>query len=136
MSSSLSVIVPAYNAERTLEAATKSVLEQSYANIEVWIVDDGSSDGTLAIAEALARSDARVHILHQENKGAYTARLNALKRISSKWVSFVDADDTIDPYLFSTVIEFASKPFNMPVNSFLFSIGLKVLSSTFSPMLF
>ena len=103
----LAVIIPAYNAEKTLARTAKSVLNQTFRLLEVWIVDDGSTDGTLEVAESLRSVDPRVYVLHQENAGAYAARLYALKRIKAKWVSFVDADDLISPELYASVIDFA-----------------------------
>lgn len=107
MSSKLAIVMPAYNAGQTLGSSARSVLSQTYQNLELWIVDDGSTDDTLEIADGVKKLDNRVHVLHQANQGAYAARLYALKMINSKWVSFVDADDIISPDLYSEAIAFA-----------------------------
>ena len=91
----LSVIIPCYNAERYLGECLDSVLSQSETDFEVILVDDGSRDGTLAIAKNYASRDARVTALHQENAGVCAARNLGLDRAQGEWVTFVDADDLL-----------------------------------------
>ena len=74
MSSLISVIVPAYNSETTIAACVESILGQSYADMELVVVDDGSTDGTAAIIDSLASRDGRMTALHQPNKGRTEAR--------------------------------------------------------------
>lgn len=105
----VAIIIPAYNAERGLERSVRSALEQTMREIEVWITDDGSTDRTGKIADCLAAEDCRVHVVHQSNCGCYQARLNALKRIRTPWFGFLDADDTIEPEMFETMLAFAEK---------------------------
>ena len=105
----ISVIIPAYNAERSLERTVRSVLGQTQKDIEVWIVDDGSTDQTGAVADRLAFEDSRVRVLHQANSGCYQARVNALKRIGTPWFAFVDADDTIEPDMYERMLAFAQE---------------------------
>jgi len=104
----ISIIIPAYNAERTIERTARSVLA-STAPVEVWISDDGSKDRTGEIADCLAREDPRVHVLHQSNQGAYRARLQALKHISTPYFGFVDADDTVEPTMFEKMLARAER---------------------------
>lgn len=105
----LTIIIPAYNAVDGLEKSVRSALAQTLRDIEVWITDDGSTDGTGEIADRLAVEDSRVHVIHQLNCGCYQARLNALKRIHTPWFGFLDADDTIEPMMFETMLAFAEK---------------------------
>ena len=91
----LSVIIPCYNAERYLPACLDAVLAQSEPDFEVILVDDGSQDGTLAIARSYAALDARLTVLHQENAGVCAARNLGLDRAQGEWVTFVDADDLL-----------------------------------------
>ena len=105
----LSVIVPAYNAERTLARTINSIQSQTLQCLEIWIVDDGSKDKTSEIADELAHQDARIHVIHQENGGCYRARLAALRRIKTKWFGFVDADDTILPAMYERMISMAEE---------------------------
>ena len=102
--SKIAIIIPAYNAEKTIEKTVRNVLGQTIRDIEVWVTDDGSTDGTGAILDRLSNEDSRVHIIHQPNCGAYQARLNALKRINTPYFGFVDADDTIAPDMYEKML--------------------------------
>jgi GT2 family glycosyltransferase len=92
----VSVIMPAYNAERYLYSAAQSVLRQTHWNFELLIVDDGSSDGTLAAAEALARMDARVRVLSQDNAGPGPARNHGFRHAAGSLFALLDSDDEWD----------------------------------------
>ena len=89
----VSVIIPAYNAADVLERCVRSVLAQTYARFEVLLVDDGSRDGTPELADALAREDGRVRVVHKENGGVSSARNAGLDEARGEWLTFVDADD-------------------------------------------
>ena len=105
----VSIIIPAYNAERGIERSVRSALAQTVREIEVWIVDDGSTDRTGEIADRLAAEDSRVRVIHQANCGCYQARLAALKAISTPWFGFLDADDTVEPTMFEKMLDFAER---------------------------
>ena len=79
MSSLVSIIIPAYNAAPYLQRSVASALAQTHSDIEVVIVDDGSTDGTGAIADQLAAQDERVRVVHQENRGLAEARHSGVK---------------------------------------------------------
>ena len=83
--------MPAYNAERTLASAAASVLNQTMDDLELIIVDDGSTDGTRRVAEAI--EDPRVRLVSQENAGAAAARNAGIRQARGGWVAFLDADD-------------------------------------------
>ena len=90
----ISVIIPAYNAEKTIEEAVDSVLSQSYENIEVILIDDHSSDGTKELLEALADKDPRVRVLSNDtNIGVLKTRLKGVHSSFGKWIAFLDSDD-------------------------------------------
>lgn len=89
----VSVIIPAYNASVFLPATLRSVLAQDYPNFEVWVVDDGSTDGTAAIVEGFAREDDRVNLLRQQNAGVAAARNRGLQAARGEFVAPLDADD-------------------------------------------
>lgn len=93
----VSVIVPAYNAETYIAHTLNSVLSQTYKNIEVIVVDDGSHDGTAEIVEAIALRDDRVTLLHQSNSGVAAARNLAIERSRGEYIAPVDADDIWSP---------------------------------------
>lgn len=87
----VSVIIPSYNRERTLLTSVNSVLEQTVQNIEVIVVDDGSTDNTSKIVESI--DDPRVIYIYQENKGACAARNNGIEKARGKYIAFHDSDD-------------------------------------------
>ena len=95
----LTVIMPAYNVQATVEAAARSVLGQSFPNLQLIVVDDGSTDNTPAILRSLAEEDARLQVLTVPNGGPAKARNQALDRMDpgSKYLMFIDADDLLLP---------------------------------------
>lgn len=109
MNAKLSVIIPAYNAEKTLEGAVESVLRQKLEDIIVVIVDDGSTDGTLKIARRLEQDDHRVMVLTQENSGAYASRLKGVAETDTKYITFVDADDAVESGMYLKMVKLAEE---------------------------
>ena len=102
MSSPLvSVIVPIYNAEKYLEECIESILSQSYENIEVILVDDGSMDASSTICDTYAEQDGRIIVHHKANEGLVRARKTGLSLAHGEYVCFVDADDMIMPEMLS-----------------------------------
>ena len=91
----VSVIVPIYNVEKYLSRCVDSILSQSYNNLEVWLVDDGSPDGCAAICDEYARKDNRVKVIHKENGGLADARNVAIDKATGDFVVCVDSDDYI-----------------------------------------
>jgi glycosyltransferase involved in cell wall biosynthesis len=104
---SVAIIIPAYNAEQTLKNTVESVLAQTLQNMQIIIVDDGSSDNTPVIADEFGANESRVTVIHQENRGGYAARLAGLKVMNASYFGFVDADDTIDPKMYETLLNYA-----------------------------
>lgn len=100
----VSVVVPAYNAADVLERCVRSVLAQTYACFEVLLVDDGSSDRTPQLADALAREDGRVRVFHKENGGVSSARNMGLAEARGEWLTFVDADDYLGPHFLESLL--------------------------------
>lgn len=97
MSVSVSVIIPVYNTASYLPACLDSVLAQTFADYELLVVDDGSTDTSPAICDDYARRDPRIKVFHQTNAGVSAARNLALSHAGGKWVCFVDSDDTVLP---------------------------------------
>lgn len=91
----VSVIIPAYNAENSIEECITSVLNQTYREIEVIVVDDGSSDATFELCKKLANKDPRIVIISQINSGVSEARAKGVKKATGDYVYFLDADDTL-----------------------------------------
>lgn len=93
----ISVIVPAFNAGEFLEECLRSIAGQSFSDIEVIVVDDGSSDSTLSIAQSMARGDSRFQVLSVPNGGVSRARNLGVDRANGEFITFVDADDALHP---------------------------------------
>jgi len=93
----VSIIVPVYNAQGTLERCMSSILGQTWRNIEVIAVDDGSADGSGSLLDAFAGRDARVHVVHTENRGVSAARNTGLSLARGAYIGFADADDWMEP---------------------------------------
>lgn len=91
----VTVIVPVYNGEAFLRRCMDSILCQTYGNLEVIVVDDGSTDRSGAICDGYAEKDSRVRVLHQENSGVSSARNLGLQAATGEYIVFVDADDRV-----------------------------------------
>ena len=89
----ISVIVPAYNAEIFIRRTLDSILAQTYTNIEILVVDDGSQDRTAEIVESFVEKDSRVTLLKQKNAGVATARNLAIEKSRGEYIAPIDADD-------------------------------------------
>lgn len=92
----ISVIVPIYNVAPYLRQCLDSIINQTYHNLEIILVDDGSTDDSSTICDSYASNDIRVKVIHKENGGLSSARNSGLDIINGEWVLFVDADDWID----------------------------------------
>ena len=92
----ISVIVPVYNGEAYLEACLKSICRQSYRNLELIVVDDGSRDGSVKLIRRLAAEDSRIKLCeHGENKGLFGARITGFHASHGDYIGFVDSDDEV-----------------------------------------
>ena len=110
----ISVIVPIYNVERYLEKCIDSILAQTYRNLEVILIDDGSKDDSGTICDAYAAADSRVKVIHQQNGGAAAAKNAGLRAATGEYLSFVDADDWIDPQTYETALAAAGMAVALP----------------------
>ncbi len=97
---SLSVIIPAYNAEHYISRCLNSITVQPMRDFEVILIDDGSTDATRQVAEDFAANDKRFVVVHTENKGVSAARNLGISIARGEWVTFIDADDYIEPQYF------------------------------------
>ena len=93
----VSIIIPVYNAEHTLERCVDSVLGQEFTDFELLLVDDGSSDGSPALCDRYAAQDSRVRVIHKENGGVSAARNAAMDLAEGEFLQFLDSDDWITP---------------------------------------
>lgn len=99
----ISVIVPVYKVEPFLRQCVDSILAQTYSNLEVILVDDGSPDNCGTICDEYAAKDARVRVIHKENGGQGSARNRGLDAATGKYIAFVDSDDWIDPDMYESL---------------------------------
>lgn len=99
----LSVIVPVYNSEEYIGSCVESVLEQSYSAFELILVEDGSTDNSLEICEALCRKDVRIRLMKQEHRGVSAARNLGIETAQGKYLFFLDSDDMIHPRLLESL---------------------------------
>lgn len=93
----ISVIVPVYKVEKTLHACVNSILAQTYTDIEIILVNDGSPDSCPAMCEEIAKGDGRIKVVHRENGGLSAARNTGIENASGEYITFVDSDDMIAP---------------------------------------
>ena len=100
----LSVIIPVYRVEATLDRCVESVVGQTFTDMEVILVDDGSPDGCPAMCDAWARRDARIRVIHKHNGGLSDARNAALDVASGEYVTFADSDDFLDQSTYAAVM--------------------------------
>ena len=101
----ISVIVPVYKAEKVLRKCVDSILAQTYTDLEVILVDDGSPDSSSVICDQYAEKDNRVKVLHKENGGVSSARNVGLDIATGDYCTFVDSDDFIEPLMYQLMIE-------------------------------
>lgn len=93
----VSIIIPIYNAASFIHRCVDSVLRQTYQNFELLLIDDGSKDESNTICDEYAQKDARIKVFHKENGGVSTARNLGIKKASGEWITFIDADDWVEP---------------------------------------
>ena len=112
----VSIIVPAFNAERYICRCVQSLLNQTLSDIEIIIVDDGSTDNTYHICERFKEIDERVILVHQENAGVAAARNRGLEYAKGEFIGFVDSDDFVESNMYEILYSVASKTMSDIVN--------------------
>lgn len=112
----ISVIVPVYKAEKYLHRCVDSILAQSYTDIELLLINDGSPDNSGAICDEYAAKDSRVRVFHKENGGVSSARNLGLVNVRGEWLTFIDSDDYVHPDFLSSL--YAIHDVDMIVGSF------------------
>lgn len=100
----ISIIVPVYNREKYLRDCIESIINQTYRNLEIILVNDGSTDGSLNICLEYAEKDYRIKIIDQENSGPSAARNTGIEAAKGEYVGFVDSDDTIEPQMYEVLL--------------------------------
>lgn len=105
----LSVIVPVYNAKKYLAECLESIIAQTYSDMEIIVIDDGSTDGSAEICDRYARADSRVHVIHQENRGCIYVRSSGIRKSNGKYIGFVDSDDWIETDFYQVLMSTAEE---------------------------
>jgi glycosyltransferase involved in cell wall biosynthesis len=105
----ISVIVPVYNVENYLNKCVNSLTAQTHPNLEIILVNDGSTDTSGSLCESWAQKDNRIKVIHQRNSGSSIARNTGLKEAKGNYIGFVDSDDWIDPKMFGSMLQFAKE---------------------------
>ena len=121
----ISVIVPVYNVRSYLEKCFESIAGQNYRNLEIILVDDGSTDGSGDLCEELAGRDSRVRVIHKKNGGLGSARNAGIDAARGEILSFVDSDDWIEPGMYDTLTEIMHRE-----NAQIIACGIKKVSET------
>lgn len=103
MGEKISVIIPVYNVEDYLERCVRSVVTQTYVNLEIILVNDGSTDGSGELCDKFAATDSRIKVIHKDNGGLSDARNAGMDAAAGEYVGFVDSDDWIDPDMYEVL---------------------------------
>jgi len=105
MQDKISVIIPVYNAAKYLPKCIDSVLNQTYKNLEIILVDDGSTDESGKISDKYSYKDNRVIVIHKENGGTSDARNKGIKAATGKYIGFIDSDDYIETDMYEILLK-------------------------------
>lgn len=109
MNDLISIIVPVYNSEKYLDECLNSILKQIYANLEIILVDDGSTDDSGLMCDKFAKKDKRVSVFHTDNNGQSSARNLGISNANGKYITFIDSDDYVEPsfikFLYDNLVE-------------------------------
>ena len=105
----ISVIVPIYNIEDCLERCVRSIVNQTYTDLEIILVDDGSTDNTPQLVDKLAESDVRIKAFHKPNGGSSSARNLGIEKANGEWLGFIDSDDYIEPDMYEKLLNMAER---------------------------
>ena len=117
----ISFIVPVYNVEKYIKRCVESIMLQSYPQIEIVVVNDGSTDDSGCIIDELSKRDQRIHVIHQKNAGVSSARNSGMKIAKGKYITFVDGDDYIEAdyaQYFKTLLETTDTDMAIGLNNF------------------
>lgn len=109
MTPKISVIVPIYNSESYLDKCVKSIMAQTYTNLEIILVDDGSTDRSSLMCDGYAQVDSRIKVIHKKNGGLSSARNAGIGSCSGQYIGFVDSDDWISPTMYEELLSLCEK---------------------------
>lgn len=106
MDKKLSIVVPVYNVKKYVQQCAESLINQTYKNLEIILVDDGSTDGSGALCDKMAETDKRIRVIHKQNGGLSDARNKGIDAASGEYIGFVDSDDWVSPDMYEKMLEF------------------------------
>ena len=109
MGEKISVIVPVYNVEQYLERCVESIINQTYKNLEIILINDGSTDNSGKLCDELAKKDDRIKVIHKKNGGLSDARNRGIEEATAKVIGFIDSDDYIDKDMYEILFENLNK---------------------------
>ena len=109
----VSVVIPVYNTEKYVREAVESIMNQTLRELEIIIINDGSTDNSLQVVEELAAADSRIQVYSQANQGGSVARNAGIARAYGKYIYFMDSDDYLDPGLFFKIIPIMEKGYDI-----------------------
>lgn len=101
----ISVIVPIYNTAKYLEKCVNSILNQSYKDLEILLIDDGSTDDSLSVCKQIQKKDGRIKVFHKENGGIVSTRVYGMKKATGEYIAFIDSDDWIEKSMYEELID-------------------------------
>ena len=101
----ISVVVPVYKVEKYLKKCVESILVQSYTNLEIILVDDGSPDNCGKLCDEFSKMDSRICVIHKQNGGLSSARNAGIDIAQGEYIGFIDSDDTIEPYMYEKLYD-------------------------------
>jgi len=101
----ISIVIPIYNTDKYLPKCINSVLNQTYKNLEIILVDDGSTDKSVEICDKYSLQDNRIHVIHQKNSGIAHARNTGIRIATGEYLSFIDSDDYIEADMYKTLLD-------------------------------
>ncbi len=134
----VSVIVPVYNVEKYLVRCIESILAQTYTNLEILLIDDGSTDSSGKMCDEYAEKDSRIRVIHQENQGLAEVRNVGIRKAKGEWIQFVNSDDWIDAETIETCYRL-SQEYGADIVSFIIqserAYGKSLSVDSFSPKL-
>lgn len=115
----ISIIVPVYNAQKYIKRCVESIVNQSYQKWELILIDDGSKDDSSLICDELKQTDSRIHVIRTVNQGASAARNRGLDEAAGDFITFVDADDWVEPNHLEILVNQSESNIDLCINSFI-----------------
>lgn len=112
----LSIIIPVYNADKYLRKCVESILEQTYRDFEILLIDDGSKDASPQLCDEFAGEDSRINVIHKPNGGCSSARNRGIQEASGEYIAFVDADDVLDVEFYEILVSVLEK-YNVDISA-------------------